>query len=261
MEKTPDTTGNYEVALANREMGIGSIPCRPGSKVPAVKWKQWQTRMPPEELLRAWFLGTKNNIAIVTNGLVVFDCDDPEKAALVLAHCGDTPHQLRTPRGGIHLGYRKRKGVLVQNLVKIKGQPIDIRTDGGLELIPNSATEDGAYEWVGEGLRPVAELPVARVGWTRERTRRQIQTAVIEGADRLSLLYRARRYLEKIEPAVSHQGGHNKTFSTACKLARLVGFDAELLWVLLVEYNQRCQPPWDEGALRHKWADALKRRA
>jgi len=71
---------------------------------------------------------------------------------------------------------------------------------------------------------------------------------------------RARRYLAKIEPAVSGEGGHNKTFSTACKLARFVNYDGELLWLLLLEYNARCLPPWDEKALRHKWSDALKRR-
>src|SRR5436305_2103968 len=109
MNKQHDT---YEIALSNREKGVVSIPILPGTKVPAVKWKRWQKEMPSEEQLRAWFLGTRNNIAIVTTGMVVFDVDDAEKAALVIEKCGETPHRLRTPSGGLHLAYRKRKGVV-----------------------------------------------------------------------------------------------------------------------------------------------------
>ena len=49
---------------------------------------------------------------------------------------------------------------------------------------------------------------------------------------------------------MSGQGGHTKTFTTALKLARVVNYDAELLWLLLTEYNVRCQPPWSEKELR-----------
>ncbi|HEX3147895.1 MAG TPA: bifunctional DNA primase/polymerase [Gemmataceae bacterium] len=173
------STGNYEVALANAAKGYASIPCFPDTKVPMVKWKPYQTQMPSAEQLRSWFSAeTRANIAIVTTGLVVFDCDDPAKAALVLAECGDTPHLLRTPSGGLHLGYRRRKGVPLSNRVKIKGLPIDIRTDGGLELLPHSQTPEGRYEWLGSGLFPIHELPVAKVGWTRERTRRRTQQTI-----------------------------------------------------------------------------------
>ena len=32
------------------------------------------------------------NVAIVTTGLVVFDCETAEKAELVLKNCGETSH-------------------------------------------------------------------------------------------------------------------------------------------------------------------------
>lgn len=254
------TTGNYEAALVYAEKGIVSIPCHLGTKVPCVKWKQWQNAMPPAELLRRWFADTRNNIAIITTGMVVFDCDDPAKADLVLAECGDTPHKLRTPRGGIHLGYRRRKGVAVANQVKIKGLPIAIRTDGGLELLPSSRTEDGEYEWLGPGLRAIAELPVARIGWTRERKRRQIRVAVSIDADPGSLLSRGRLYVDRFERAVSGQHGHTTTFVSALKIVRFVGGDPDLAWQLLCYYNAtKCEPEWSETELRHKWEDALKK--
>jgi hypothetical protein len=68
---------------------------------------------------------------------------------------------------------------------------------------------------------------------------------------------RARKYLRKMEPAISGRGGHDQTFKAACKIGP--GFDLplevayRLLWT---EYNPRCEPPWSEAELRHKLDDA-----
>jgi len=247
MERRPDAiAGNYEIALRNAEMGIASVPCRPGTKIPLVKWKEWQRNIPTEELLRRWFLDTRNNIAIVCSGMVLFDCDDASKAELVLEHCGDTPHKVRTPRGGIHLGYRKRKGCVVKNQVRIKGEAIDIRTDGGLEMIPNSETAEGSYEWLGEGLIPISELPIAKVGWTRTRVRKQIQTVVVEECSGSRLLDRGRRYVDTFERrAVSGLNGHTSAFVAALKI---VGFVLSSSFADL-SARQAISPPRPRGAV------------
>ena len=52
------------------------MPIVERTKIQAVKWKEWQDKLPPEELVREWF-SVRRNIAIVTAGMVVFDCDDP----------------------------------------------------------------------------------------------------------------------------------------------------------------------------------------
>lgn len=261
MTKHLEITGNFEIALANAGKGIVGIPVLPGTKIPAVKWKRWQTEMPPQELLKEWFLGNCNGIAIVTTGMVVFDCEESEKAELVLRECGDTPHKLKTPRGGIHLGYCKRPGELVNNQVKIKGEPIDIRTDGGLAMIPNSWTEHGKYCWIGDGLRSVAELPAAKIGWTRERRSRShaIETAVADGDHPDGLLDRGRKYVDKFAEAVSGQNGHTTTFIAALKIVRFVKRNRNLAWQLLRYYNAtKCIPPWEkEENLKHKLDDAL----
>lgn len=263
MPKPPD---NLAVALDALAKGFAAIPVVAGTKSPAVKWKQWQEELPPEELLREWFAGTRRNIAIVCSGLVVFDCDERAKAEVVLTECGDTPHKLATPRGGLHLGYRRRKGVRLLNQVKIKGMDIDIRTDGGLELIPCSATDYGEYRWLGE-LRPAAELPVAKIGWTRERARtraRRIVTPMpaetMRDADREQQIRRARAYLAAIEGAISGQRGHDRTFRAACVLTHKFGLTFEEAWPLLLEWNQVCEPPWSERELAHKLSDAIDKR-
>ena len=111
---------SYEAALDADAKGYTCIPILPGLKIPAVKWKRFQTEMPTHELYRTWFENTRNGIALITAGLVVFDCDELAKAQLVLEECGPTTHMVRTPRG-VHLGYRRRKGVVGKNLVQIKG--------------------------------------------------------------------------------------------------------------------------------------------
>lgn len=242
-------------------LGYAPVPILPGGKIPAVKWKCWQDELPPEDLVCRWFADSRRNLAIVTAGLVVFDCDDPEKVERVLAECGPTPHHLRTPRGGSHLAYRRRKGVAVHNQVRVRGLPIDIRTDGGLELLPPSRTEHGSYEWLGAGLQPRTELPLARIGWTRERSRKQTRRVieVVPGeADRRHLVARARAYLACIPGAVSGQGGHNATFRVACILVKRFQLTDREAWPLLLEWNQKCEPPWSERDLLHKISDALR---
>lgn len=250
---------NLAIALDALEKGLAPIPIVEGTKLPAVKWKEWQSKLPPAELLRQWF-SVRRNIAIVTTGLVVFDCDDPANAKLVLAECGDTTHKIVTPRGGLHLGYRKRKGIQVLNQVRIKGMEIDIRTDGGLELIPCSRTEHGDYRWLGDGLRPAAELPVAMIGWTRER-RRKPAAGIVVDENLHVLVRRARGYLAHVEGAISGQGGHRRTFRVACVLVQKFGLTIEQAFPLLELWNQTCEPPWSEKELLHKLQDALRLRS
>jgi hypothetical protein len=266
MERSADIPENLQRALLAAENGYVPIPILPGTKIPAVKWKPWQEEMPGEDLIRAWFADSRRNLAIITAGLVVFDVDDAAKAELVLRECGPTPHLLRTPRGGLHLGYRKRKGAVVINQVKIKGLPIDIRTDGGLELLPPSRTENGAYEWLGDGLKPRDELPLSKIGWTRERSRRKARTVVQPlpdpslDADREGLVRRARAYLATIEGAISGQRGHHRTFRVACVLTHKFGLTFAEAWPLLLEWNETCEPPWSERELHHKLSDAIEKR-
>lgn len=259
MNLISDITGNYEIALANAAKGIVSIPIVPGTKVPAVKWRHWQHSMPPTEMLRDWFADEQRNIAIITTGLVIFDCDDPTKAELVLQKCGDTPYQARTPRG-IHVGYRKAESVPLRNLVKVNGMQIDIRTDGGIAMIPHSTTAHGRYEWLTAGLPAKSDLPVANIWWTCEPRRASVRSLmpVHDGMSRL--LYRGRKYVDTFERAVSGQSGHTTTFISALKIARFAGCDRHIAWELLLYYNAtKCDPPWErETELEHKLDDALK---
>jgi hypothetical protein len=186
----------------------------------------------------------------------VFDCDDANVVDLVLDQCGRTPTITRTP-AGFHLWYRKRKGVVVGNHVRVKDRPIDVRAEGGLAIIPHSKTEKGSYRWLGE-LLPASELPVATVGWTREYVRplKVIQPV----ADGDVMARRARAYLAHIEGAISGQRGHDRTMRVAGVLIQKFRLSIEQALPLFLEWNEQCEPPWSEKELLHKLQDAYRLR-
>lgn len=68
----------------------------------------------------------------------------------------------------------------------------------------------------------------------------------------------ARRYLDTISGAVSGNGGHNDTFRVAMVLVQDFALSTSEAKTLLIEYNQRCSPPWSEKEIDHKLADAEK---
>jgi hypothetical protein len=64
---------------------------------------------------------------------------------------------------------------------------------------------------------------------------------------------RARKYIARMDPAISGAGGHTATWAVAIVLAK--GFalsEQTTLAMLRAEFNPRCQPPWSERELAHK---------
>jgi hypothetical protein len=75
----------------------------------------------------------------------------------------------------------------------------------------------------------------------------------------IDLIDQARRYIDKIDGAISGSNGHDQTFHVASILVE--GFalsDADAI-ALMTEYSQRCQPPWSEREIAHKVASAAAR--
>ena len=47
-----------------------------------MKWKRLREVAPSEADYALWFRGTRNNIAVLTGGMALFDCDAPATADL-----------------------------------------------------------------------------------------------------------------------------------------------------------------------------------
>lgn len=72
------------------------------------------------------------------------------------------------------------------------------------------------------------------------------------------LVGRAKAYLQKAEPAISGQRGHDAAYRIACRLRCDFGLSLDESLAALVDWNSRCEPPWSERELRHKLEDAAK---
>lgn len=73
-----------------------------------------------------------------------------------------------------------------------------------------------------------------------------------------SVLKQAAAYLATIPGAISGQGGHNSTFTAACKLIHGFNLTPAQALPLLQEWNQKCVPPWSKKELQHKLDEANK---
>src|SRR5438132_97233 len=99
------------LAMAHQllERGLSVIPVpqpRPGvpvgepgdGKVPAISWREYQTRLPTKEEVTRWF-NSPMNIAVITGAVsdvVVIDADDPNALRWCTAHLPYTPWQTQT---------------------------------------------------------------------------------------------------------------------------------------------------------------------
>jgi hypothetical protein len=68
----------------------------------------------------------------------------------------------------------------------------------------------------------------------------------------------ARGYLRKRRPAIEGQGGDHDTFTVICILENDFALPFEAAWPILLEWNARCDPPWDEDELVRKWEYAVR---
>jgi hypothetical protein len=94
--------------------------------------------------------------------------------------------------------------------------------------------------------QPLAVEPTMRWPISRPVSRR-ISMGVAE---------RARRYLERVEPAIAGQHGDLHTFRICCRVVRGFALSDDEALTVLTDWNLRCQPPWSEHELRNKIARA-----
>lgn len=77
-----------------------------------------------------------------------------------------------------------------------------------------------------------------------------------EATPKLSAEERARRYMQKVPPALEGNNGDDATYHAAKVL--IVGFDLpqSVAWPILADWNVSCEPPWKEAELRRKLQQA-----
>lgn len=240
--------------------------CGSAGKHPRIA--KWQIDCTTDaDKIRIWWRKTPHaNVGIVMGGperLVALDIDPKSGGFDSLAALADLPVTLtsRTGSGGEHRIFRAPDEWdlnLVGNTAGVIGAGLDIRAEGGQIVAPPSVSGFGVYEWVDESV-PVAPLPfwlfrLAQGEPEPEPAPRppiQISTS--------SVVDRARKYVARIDGAVSGSKGHPTTFKVAIALVRGFNLSTETALMLLREYNERCQPKWTDRDLRHKIKQAAEK--
>jgi putative DNA primase/helicase len=74
--------------------------------------------------------------------------------------------------------------------------------------------------------------------------------------DEKQVFRRAIQYLEKCDPAISGQRGHDAAYHVACVLRCEFGLSLDDSLSAIQDWNSRCEPPWTEAELRKKLTDA-----
>ena len=243
--------------LAYARLGWPIIPLR--GKVPAIR--HWQAFVANEVNLRLWFRSRLCNVGLRTgeSGFIVVDTDTEEAEAWARA-LPATPMTVLTGGGSSHRYFaappRKEIGNR-QGWKQIHG--LDVRGCRGLATLPPSIHPetgrryrvDGGFIAAGRASRIFSGLGVPASD----------KTAGLRCGHRRCLVRRipSRRRLEVRDGAVSGQGGHNRTFATACKLVLYFGLGREAaIRLMLTVFNPKCEPPWTLREIEHKVDDALK---
>jgi hypothetical protein len=182
-------------ALGHSRRGWVLVPLKPGTGMPARKWKNL-ARTPPGSVAAHW-PGPTYNPGILTgpSGLVVTDLDDAdahdtkipaEWAALGVTHGSEVlavladrakavipaTYTVTTPRGGKHLYFAAAAQTEVRNSSGKVGPAIDIRGRGGLVVGAGSVREGRAYEVLDD------RDPVPLPGWLAELAARPVTRGV-----------------------------------------------------------------------------------
>ncbi|HYV34141.1 MAG TPA: bifunctional DNA primase/polymerase [Gemmataceae bacterium] len=240
-----------DAALRYAELGYVCIPVMPGKKSPPLlKWKRYQSEAPAPETYRDWFADNSRNIAILTGETVVADVDDPSLFEFVMEKCGTTKVVSKTPSGGFHFWYRRRRGVHVGNRVNVRGHDFDLRAEGGYAIVPPSRTKAGKYEWLGAGLGAISELPLFKVSWTNKRTSRPVVKFGQQSGPSKSNITNPEAYCLRI-PSVQGQHGSCGLVRVVCILRDAGRSPEEVFEFMYQVWNPRCaRPEWSEQEIR-----------
>jgi len=246
---------DYALEWAGR--GFAVFPLREGGKVPALKgnWKEFATTDP--DRIRCLWGKREYNVGVISTGLIIVDIDNKQgktgSADWELLSYPDDTLTVETPSGGLHLYYRSDNAAGQAALTR----SIDIRAGGlGYALAPGSVVDGKTYRIAKDV--PLLDAPEELTKHCQQRRRKDHREAIGE-LDTEEALQLAAAYLEARKPAVEGEAGDLWTYVTAASVIDF-GISADMCLDLMLEWNDRCSPPWELEELQKKVDSAWRNR-
>lgn len=226
-----------EEALRYVGLGWSVLPVRPDEKRPYMtNWLEYERHRATADQVDGWFSSLSGaGVGAVTgkvSGMVVLDveADCPYPVEDLLRRW---PTQLysRTGSGGYHLYYLYPQGVgRVSNRVRIF-EGADLRADGGFIVLPPTLhASGGRYEWVSQG--PMGKFPSELLDMESRPRSQEGEGWITEALRGVS------------------EGGRNDTCARLAGYMFRKGVAADVVEALLLDWNERNDPPMPAREVR-----------
>lgn len=248
-----------KAALVYAQAGWAVLPVEPNGKRPILKdWTnaassdpaqvaQWVERYPTA------------NVGIATgpkSGVFALDVDPRSGGVEALENLvrtnGFLPKtvQARTGSGGAHYLF-KLPDFTVSNSAGKLGSGLDIRGEGGQIVVAPSRTPAGTYQWVNAPWdTEIAEAPEWLLSLLRDKPKLSKKRVFPPATP--DVLGEAAAALLEHGPAIEGEGGDEHTFKAAAILMNDFALTEDEALPLLEEWNETCDPPWEEEDLLTK---------
>ena len=164
-----------QCAFQYAERGWSVFPIK--GKMPLVKWKELQTRLPTNEQLMAWFSRPDvTGIGLATgklSGVIVLDAEKDGLEDLKAMNLPETV-LVQSGGGGWH-AYFKHPNVHVKTDARLEGKLLDVRGDGGFIVLPPSLHTSGqSYKWLKSPHEcEIADCPASVLELANGKTQKQ----------------------------------------------------------------------------------------
>lgn len=231
-----------DAALAWAARGFRVFPLPPNGTRPAAEWKGWPEHATTDPtLIRAWWEGTDQNIAVCTTGMLVVDVDTKKgrdgMASWMALHGGFDTLTVRTKSGGFHLYYSGADVALSQGAL---GEGLDIRSHNGYVVAPGSVVDGGTYDVVIDG--PAAPAPAHIVARCRPPGQRAENAGIaLVDLDTPLAVQAATDHIARTSGAM--QGEQSEQAYKLATAARDYGISEAMCNTLMHEWAARCSPP------------------
>ena len=167
----------HQAALAYMARGWLAIPMKPGTKEPAVKFKDLQAQdfVVPHIPREPYFLeqpGAGVGVLLRPSHLLVVDCDSAAAVAEAVRNTPEPCNNVVLSTKGAHLYYRRPEHCPPLRTVKRgASQAIDIMADGYMVAPPSVHPSGHRYQWLSQGeLQEAPDWAVGLLAAIRERS-------------------------------------------------------------------------------------------
>jgi Bifunctional DNA primase/polymerase, N-terminal len=262
------TSPNTALALDYLEKHFGTrylFPIRYGEKSPPLIPENLKNASNDPEQIEAWgkrWPTCNWGVALKKSNLFVVDVDTkPGKVgrdtydAHALANDWPETETVRTPSGGLHYYHEGEHRFALGEYGF--GRDIDCPN---YVLIPGCALRDGtSYEAINELPAVAAPQWFYDVLGTAKKDKIENAADVVVDLDKPENVEWARDFLQNDAPlSIEGQGGEQQTLKVAMALRDRGISEPFAVELMLEEYNERCEPPWDRDGLEQKISNAYE---